>query len=270
MVVKAGGDGRTKAEAMAEVTARDGDGPGLPASIEAAWGVRRRPGKGPKPGLSLERIVETAVEAADSDGIPAASMSRVAADLGVSTMSLYRYVSAKDELLKLMTDLAYGPPPDPPPADEGWRAALSHWAHAELAVLRRHPWILRVPITGPPITPNAVLWMEQGLRGLRDTGLSEADKFSVMLLVTGFVRNAATLAADISEAAEKSGSTVQEQMASYGRTLAQLIDPVRFPALTAGLTSSALEDDDEDGAGDFFFGLERILDGIEVLISAQR
>ncbi|GAA2075071.1 TetR/AcrR family transcriptional regulator [Actinomadura alba] len=260
------------AEVAAEVTAEDGggDGPRLPASIEAAWGLRQRPGKGPKPGLSLERIVETAVKAADSDGIAAASMSRVAADLGVSTMSLYRYVAAKDELLKLMTDAAYGPPPAGPPAEEGWRAALSHWAQAELAALRRHPWILRIPISGPPITPNAILWLEQGLCGLRDTGLPEADKFSVMLLVTGFVRNAATQAVDVREAAEKSGSTVQDVMASYGRMLAQLIDPVRFPALTAGLASSALDDDDEDGDGDFFFGLERVLDGIEVLIRAQR
>ena len=73
---------------------------GLPASIEAAWGVRTRPSKGPRPALSLERIVAAAVRVAAGDGLQAVSMGRVASDLGVSTMSLYRYVGAKDELLE--------------------------------------------------------------------------------------------------------------------------------------------------------------------------
>jgi AcrR family transcriptional regulator len=251
--------------------AEDSGGGPLPASIEAAWGLRQRPGKGPKPGLSLERIVEAAVKVADSDGIAAVSMSRVAADLGVSTMSLYRYVSAKDELLMLMTDAAYGRPPAAPAADEGWRVGLSQWAWADLAVLRRHPWILRIPVSGPPLTPNSILWLERGLGILRDTGLMEAEKFSVLLLLMGFVRNSATQTTDIHEAAVKSGSTVQDVMVGYGRTLAKLIDPERFPALTAGIASGALEDDEEEQFGDaeFLFGLERVLDGVEVLIRSR-
>src|SRR5918993_822630 len=86
-------------------------GTGLPASIEAAWGMRTRPNKGPRPALSLERIVAAAVKVAAADGLQAVSMSRVAADLGVSTMSLYRYVSAKGELLALMADLPFEEPP---------------------------------------------------------------------------------------------------------------------------------------------------------------
>jgi AcrR family transcriptional regulator len=64
--------------------------------------VRTRPGKGPRPALSLERIVAAAARVAATDGHQAVSMSRVAAELGVATMSLYRYVAAKDELLALM------------------------------------------------------------------------------------------------------------------------------------------------------------------------
>ena len=66
----------------------------LPASIAAAWGLRERPHKGPKPGLSLNRIIDAAVRLAASEGLAAVSMSRVASELGASTMSLYRYVSA--------------------------------------------------------------------------------------------------------------------------------------------------------------------------------
>ena len=73
--------------------------PALPASIAAAWGLRERPARGPKPGLSLERIVAAAVAVARAEGVEAVSMSRVARELGSSPMSLYRYVGAKDELV---------------------------------------------------------------------------------------------------------------------------------------------------------------------------
>src|SRR6516162_2662775 len=87
----------------------------LPDTVAVAWGVRDRPHKGPRPGLSLERIVAAAVRLADAEGLAAVSMSRVAAELGAAPMSLYRHVTAKDELLTLMLDAAYGPYPAQPP-----------------------------------------------------------------------------------------------------------------------------------------------------------
>lgn len=83
----------------------------LPAYLAGAWGIRERPVKGPKRGLSLGRIVDTAVSVADAEGLSAVSMSRVASELGASTMSLYRYVSSKDGLLLLMVDALYENPP---------------------------------------------------------------------------------------------------------------------------------------------------------------
>jgi AcrR family transcriptional regulator len=246
----------------------DQEATGLPASIEAAWGVRTRPGKGPRPALSLERIVAAAVRVAAVGGLAAVSMGRVAADLGVSTMSLYRYVGSKDELLALMADLAYEAPPARRGPEESWREALSRWAWAELAAYRRNPWVLRIPISGPPVTPNTIAWLERGLGCLGDTGLREDEKLSVMLLLTGFVRNQATLDADIS-AAQAAGATPPEVMASYGRLLARLTDPERFPALHAVIGSGVLEEPDDIDA-EFVFGLERVLDGIETLIEKRR
>jgi AcrR family transcriptional regulator len=127
-----------------------------------AWGLRARPSKGPKRGLSLARIVEAAIKVAVSEGLAAVSMSRVASELGAATMSLYRYLATKDELLTLMMDAAVGSPPVAP-SDAGWREALVRWAWGYLAVLRRHPWMLRVPISGPPATPNHLAWLEVGL-----------------------------------------------------------------------------------------------------------
>ena len=95
---------------MTGAEARTGDGAALPGSVAAAWGVRERPHKGPKPGLSLGRIVEAAVRVADTEGLDAVSMGRVAAELGTAPMSLYRHVSAKEELLTMMVDAAWGRP----------------------------------------------------------------------------------------------------------------------------------------------------------------
>nr|MDT0525438.1 TetR/AcrR family transcriptional regulator [Streptomyces sp. DSM 41633] len=117
----------------------------LPASIEAAWGLRERPAKGPKPGLSLERIVAAAVSVAAAEGLAAVSMGRVAKEVGASTMSLYRYVSAKDELYVLMQEAVIGPP-SPLPALEagaGWRAALTEWAAGQREQFLANLWVLR-------------------------------------------------------------------------------------------------------------------------------
>jgi AcrR family transcriptional regulator len=236
--------------------------PNLPASIAAAWGLRERPAKGPKPALSLERIVAAAVDVAVAEGIEAVSMSRVAAELGSSAMSLYRYVASKDELLALMVDAALGATPSTAEAGGGWRAGLERSAWTYHDALRRHPWVLHVPIGGPPVTPNQVRWLDEGLAALRETGLTEPEKLSVILLVSGYVRNEATLAADIAAAAARGGGEV---MPAWGRTLERLTDPERFPALHAALRSEAFARDDEPD-DEFVFGLERVLDGVAALV----
>ena len=88
------------------------------------------------------------IKVALTEGIGALSMARVAGELGVGTMSLYRYVAAKDELLTLMVDTALGPPPPARAGDEDWRAGLTRWAVGVRDAYRRHPWSLRVPISG--------------------------------------------------------------------------------------------------------------------------
>ena len=57
-----------------------------------------------------------------------------------------------------------------------------------------------MPISGLPVRPNEVAWMEQALGCLRDTGLTESEKASVILLISGYVRNEASTNADIAEA----------------------------------------------------------------------
>lgn len=251
------------------MTQEDGSpgGTGLPASIEAAWGLRARPVKGPRPGLSLERIVAAAVAVAASDGLGGVSMGRVAKDLGVSTMSLYRYVAAKDELHVLMQEAAMGPPPAPG-VKAGWREALTQWARAQRRVFRANPWMLRLPLAGPPASPNSAAWWEQGLQALAGTGLEADEEVSVILLVSGFVRNEALLAGDLDAAAASRGVPVAEVVEGRARTLDRLVDPVRHPALSRVREAEGLWAPGEPGHA-FTFGLERVLDGVGVLIRSR-
>jgi AcrR family transcriptional regulator len=222
--------------------------------------------KGPRPGLTLDRITAAAVKVASAEGLSAVSMSRVAAKLGVATMSLYRYVRSKNELLALMVDDVFRTPPVSPAGGDDWRAALARWARAHLAVLRRYPWVVRIPLSGPPITPNMVRWFESGLRALSATGLPEEQKLAVLLLVNGFVRNEMMLAADLAMASDASGTALTSP-AAYGRLLSRLIDPAKFPAINAILSAGVFDEaEDDDPDAQFEFGLERVLDGVAALV----
>jgi AcrR family transcriptional regulator len=212
--------------------------------------------------------VDAAVKIADAEGLDALSMGKVAAELGAAPMSLYRHVSGKEDLLRLMVDAAWGDSPEPPASGENWRDGLSRWAWAMRGNARRHPWVVRIPLNSLPIMPREVAWFENALACMADTGLTEARKASVIMLLAGYVRNVTTTEADIAAAIVASGLSPAEWMSSYPRMLRQLTDPERFPALTAFIAAGVF--DVEDGPDDeFIFGLDRILDGVEALVRVR-
>lgn len=259
-------------EADGSPDSADTDGGPLPAIVARAWGLQQPGTRGPRPGLSLERVVDAAIAVARTEGLAAVSMARVAATLGVSTMGLYRYVAGKNELLTLMVDRAWGGPPGLPRPDEGWRAGLARWAWALHGAGVRDPWVVAIPISSAPVTPNQVAWMDACFAALDGTGLTPAECASVLLLVSGYVRNQVTLVSNLLTAVS-SDPDAALLMRDYGRVLARVADPGRFPALAAAVAAGAFDDDgeaDEEGLGqEFAFGLERILDGVEALIRSR-
>lgn len=227
---------------------------GLPSYLAAAWGKQDKPTRGPKPALSLAKVIAAGIAVADAEGLAGVSMSRVAAEVGAKAMSLYRYVDSKDDLLLLMLDQAGGPPPPIEATD--WRDGLTRWAHAYLAVLQAHPWILRVPISGPPATPNQLRWMEAGLQAA--SGFDLGDRMGLLLLLSGYVRNWATLNADI----EAANADPEAMMVDYGSVLGQVVTEAEFPVLSQVIAAGIFTyDPDEPPDADFVFGLDRILDG---------
>lgn len=257
------------AETTVRTVATADDQPvGLPTGLALAWGLRPAASRGPKPGLSLEQIVATAIELADEGGLAAVSMSKLAEALGFTTMSLYRYVRAKDDLILLMNDTALGDPPFTPDETTGWRDAADRWARTLLARYREHPWTLDVPITGVPAVPHQLLWLDRILQALDGTNLSYQEKLSTTLLLSGYVRDWATLSRGVL-AGEEARAASDEAAVSFSDSIGQLLDTERYPALAPMIAAGEFDDDDDDFDDVFDFSLERILDGIEVFIDAR-
>ena len=225
----------------------------LPRALEILW--RDAPASRRSSGLSRERIVATAVELADSDGLAALSMARLAERLGCGTMSLYRHVANKDELVTFMLSTAPGPPPA---AGEGsdWSGALTDWAEGLWDVYQRHPWVLQAASAGPPADPGQLAWLDAGLAALADTGLAEHDKLTAVMAVLHFVRGAAAL--DI-EAGHVEGP-------DFPGLLRRVLDADRFPALAAAVDAGVFDDAGNDHLTEFRSGVAQLLDGIAVRI----
>ncbi|PTR31904.1 TetR family transcriptional regulator [Rhodococcus sp. OK519] len=230
----------------------------LPRFVELAWGLEEAGRRGPKRGLSIDEILDAAIELADEEGVVALSMARVAKRLGFTTMSLYRYVESKDELLELIADRVIGAPPEIP-ATVSWRDGLEMWARAEYDALMRHRWWLRLPINGAPLGPNNVAWLEAALGCLASTGLPEALKVQVALNVSVHVIGRARFTVDL---------VVDAESDNYASILPRVIEPTRFPALTAALDGGAFAGDDVDWEdADFWFALGLLLDGVERIVA---
>lgn len=213
--------------------------------------------RGPRPRLDLEHIVAMAIDIADTHGLGALTMKRLAEALGVGTMSLYRYVPSKQQLIALMLDTAIGTPAEP--AGAGWRAALEHWAHESLAGFLRHPWTLSLVTTSRVMGPHETAHLEAALRGLSGTGLTPTAMLDTVLLVNGYVRGMAQYSV---RATQQPGEHLPHPMSI---TTAEM--SARYPMLTAiANTVSAKQASPDEPDREFEFGLQRILDGIEIYL----
>lgn len=239
----------------------------LARTLDLLWGTGQRPSRGPKPGLTLERIVEAAIEVADRDGIGALSMRRIASELGTGTMSLYRYVPGKAELLDLMLDRVQEETLELAEAEQdgdGWRAAVEAMAHAYLAHYRRHPWLLRVNQARTVLGPSSLRSLEASLGPLQGMGLSDPELISLIIAVQSFTGGIARMELDAHEAAKETGLSHEEFWGKQEPFLTQAMGSGRYPMLAALSEDTFTEDFDH-----FDFGLQRLLDGLEVLVARR-
>jgi AcrR family transcriptional regulator len=236
------------------------------SGLERLW-RRDELDRSPRLGLSLERVVQSGIELADGDGLGAVSMKRVAERLGFTTMSLYRYVASKDELLLYMHDTVWQPPPGLDAPLGGWRAGLQRWTREQHLIMQRHPWLDEVRLIERAGTPSQVAWMDLGLRALTGAPLSEYLKLAVLLLLGGYVSSQARLASTAAEGARQGlvgepGQTTE----AFGELLRTVVSAERFPALHAAVVGGAFAPVEDPTFAPFDLGLDLMLDGIDELM----
>jgi AcrR family transcriptional regulator len=247
--------------------------PPLPPGLDLLWGRRGRGQRGPKPGLSVDAIVTAAVRLADAEGLEAVSMARVAEQLGFTTMSLYRHVSSKEELLQLMWNASAQGAEGLVITGDDWRARLRMWAMVQRSMIDQHPWITQMPMAAPPMAPNSLTFVERGLEAMDGSGLPDADKLRVIGLISSYTLSEARMAHDAARAARQAqaGATGTEPLPAWTweELVREVADEQTYPRLHRLAWSASIGDDPTgfDEQEEFRFGLDRILDGVEVLIA---
>lgn len=241
--------------------------PELRRRSELLWEDRSRSTRGPRAGSTPQEVVQAAVEIADSDGLSAVTMNAVATRIGLTTMAIYRYFPNKEALLDAVVDAGTGLPPRRIEPRTTWRAEVTEWAMAKRALLCARPWLAELPFVAAPHGPNWLSWLETITDSLSRTGLSAQDVGGVLSIVDGYTRGASDTAISLSRARAR-GISDAAWTAGVGADLGRAIGDSRFPKFAALLTAPS------DGTPrtleeSFAFGLERVLDGIELYIDAH-
>lgn len=210
---------------------------------ESIWSRPATARRGPRPEFSRHEITTAAIELADREGLAAVSMRAVAGALGTAAGSLYRYLNSRDELLALMADEALagfapvdsraGPPADPtvdgsPANADDWLDAMVELAHDQLALYRRHPWLLEASLQAGSFGPRAMEYFERCLAILSPLPNPVGEKLEAVGLLTGLVSLFA-----------RSGATTDPGTAANPAAAFAAVDPVAHPRLVAALAGPA-------------------------------
>lgn len=252
----------------------------LPPVIDLLWGRATKARRGPRPELSVERIVEAAIELADAEGLGAVSMARVADRLGFTAMSLYRHVPTKDDLLLLMGDAGLPMPPATfaRPGDADWRPATERWCLLQLDALVTRPWLAEAGVVGLALPgPRRLAWIDRGLACLEPTGLDAATRFAHLGALSVHILGEARLTREFTDhapdlaralgAGDDEAAAANNPFGRFEAVLTELGDPDHFPALARAVAAGALADEDWSSPDDAqhedaMMGVRLILDGI--------
>ncbi|GAA3700691.1 TetR/AcrR family transcriptional regulator C-terminal domain-containing protein [Nonomuraea antimicrobica] len=244
----------TVVSAGASRAERPADPPPLP---------KRRQAGVPKGSLNREHVLRTAIAIADSEGLDAVSMRRLAVELGSGPMSLYRHVRGKDELVTQMADEVFGETELPVPGPEGWRAKLELISRRQWELCRRHPWLPRaISFTRPLMVPNMMAHTEWTLRALDGLGLPMDIRIREALTLPAMVHAVALSLAEEAEAERETGVTLDGWWLLQHKQADNLLNSGRFPLL-AMVPKETVSDLD----GMFDYILARHLEGFAVLLT---
>lgn len=247
--------------------AEQADTPQLPGSVSIWERVANSPSV-QRPALTHARIAEAALRIADAEGIAAVSMRRLASELGVSSMTSYRYVSSKDDVIELMLDMVRTGMLLENPCGN-WQAVLRASALQFRSVILRHPWMSDIPgriLLAP--TPAFLAVSEQNLAALDGLGLEIDQIADITGAVTAFTR--ASTHDEIARTrlrAPEGWATDRDAKDANAARLNWLLDAGDYPTYERYARKGAPRDDDQTR---FELGLDCLLEGIAARLNIHR
>ena len=216
----------------------------------------------PRTPLSRERVLNAAIRLADEGGIESLTMRKLARKLGVEAMSLYNHVANKGDLVTGIVDLVLEEIELPSATDE-WDVAIRRSAISAHETLLRHPWacsLVMSPRTFQVSGSPRVRYMESLLRRLREAGFSSDLTYHAYHALDSHIHGFTMW--QLSHMADAKRLTEDEDFADFAAALVQELRAHDFPYL-AEHAEQHLAAPKDDGARQFEFGLDLILDGLE-------
>jgi AcrR family transcriptional regulator len=217
------------------------------------------PSRVPRPPLTRQRVLDTAVALADRDGVGSLSMRKLAQELGVEAMSLYHHVAGKDAILDGLIDIAFSEIELPGRTD--WKDAMRQRAISAREVLRRHPWATSLMESRPTPGPANLRHHDAVLGILRNAGFSielAAHAYSLLdAYIYGFALQENSLPFGTPEETAEVAETIMAEFAAG-----------TYPHLTELVVEHVLQPGYDYG-NEYQFGLELILDGLDRALGAS-
>jgi DNA-binding transcriptional regulator YhcF (GntR family) len=232
--------------------------PGSGTVVRAQDQPARRVGRAPDRALTTERIVAAGIAVADAEGLDAVSMRRLAAELGVGPMSLYRHLTGREELEHLLVRAVFRAHSLPEPGPPGWRAKLELVSRVQWRAFRGHPWLPElVSLTRPLLAPETMAHTEWTLRALDGLPLTSIEKTREALTLPALVSGLAISAAAEMRAERETGVANDQWWNTLDGEMRALMSSGRFPRLAAVHREGA-----QDLDGLLTHALARHLDGL--------
>lgn len=224
--------------------------------------------RGPKPAHSREKIAALAIQVADAEGLEAASIRRIAAELGSGAASLYRYVANKQDLFDLMADRVLGED-RLPRLSHNWRADLRKIARLCRGMYLRHPWMLTVSGFRMLNGTNLLRWVEFTLAAIDGHGHNIDEMLALSNTLFAYARGHAASEIGEREASARSGMTRAEWMVEHADAIRSIIESGRFPYFNRIVRDAATPHREAMEERGFQDGLECLLDGFAVQLERR-
>ena len=212
----------------------------------------------PREPLSTKRVLLAAVALADQGGVGSASMRKIAQELGVVPMALYKHVANKDELLDGLVDVVVGEI-DPPLPDADWKTTIRERVLSARRALLRHPWASQVIESRTDPTPAVIEYMDSMI------GIFRAGGFSIDVTHHAMHAMGSRLLGFSQELFEDTADDDPEAQAMMLQWMAD-----RYPHITEMVEAISHDDASVVGSGcddqfEFEFALDLMLDGLDRL-----